>query len=446
MEPGANSERLTSMSTFPQVSARSRWLLPAVAAAVVVAVLVAMVVVVSAVRGRKGPTAPPVLHLASVAGGSFSQPVQPAASASHNGGAAGSSPSGSGWRLEGTLPSGPSSGRVHLLAAGTTTRAFVSALARALGMSGQPQHLNDGWYLVSGTTELSVSELAGRHWTYSNHGCITGPVLDPQTGTACAVAKSAPPIPPSPGAGGAPRGAGFSPPPTASSPVQVPQPQPVPQSVARSLARSVFESVSVNPDAVRVDTAGGQRNIVFSPEVAGWTVLGLETRVSVDEHGQIVDASGWLGTPTAGATYPLISARQAYDQLRQQPQPLMEAGMAPCRSVSGTAGCAPTPDRVVTGARLGLTQAYGTNRGILLVPAWLFQVRDEPTAMAVVAVEAAFLQEPNQPSPGGKPTTRSQPGSIGGGSGTNSGTENTAAPVQVPPAGPSIPPATSPAR
>jgi hypothetical protein len=434
------------MSTFPQVSARSRWLLPVIAAAMVVAVLVAVVVVVSAVRGGNGPTAPPVLHLTSVAGGSLGLPVQPAAGASDKGGAAGSSPSGSGWQLEGTLPNGPSSGRVHLLPAGPTTRAFVSALARALGMSGAPQHLSGGWYLVSGATELSVSELAGRHWSYSNHGCIAGPVLDPQTGTACAVATPAPPIPPAPGASGAPGGTGFSPPPKASSPVPVAQPQPVPENVARSLARPVLEAVGVNPDTARVDTAGGQSNVVFTPEVAGSTVLGLETRVSVDEHGQIVDASGWLATPTASATYPLISARQAYDQLRQQPQPLMELGMAPCRSVSGTAGCAPTPDRVVTGATLGLTQAYSTNHGILLVPAWLFQVRGEPTPTAVVAVEAAFLGEPNQPSPGGKPTTGSQPGSIGGASGTNGSTENTAAPMQVAPAGPSTSPATKPAR
>jgi hypothetical protein len=193
-EPDTDSERLTGMRLSPLASVRSRWLLPVAAAALVAAVLV----VVSAVNGMNGATAPPVLHLAGIAGGSMSQPVQPAAVVSGKGGAVGGSPSGSGWRLEGTLPNGSSSGRVHLLPDGTTAGAAVIVLARALGMSGEPQHLNGGWYLLSGTTELSVSELAGRHWTYSNHGCIAGPVLDPQTGTACAVAHSAPPIPPPP--------------------------------------------------------------------------------------------------------------------------------------------------------------------------------------------------------------------------------------------------------
>lgn len=429
------------MSTFPRASARSRWLLPVVAAAAVVAV----VVVVSAVGGGNSPTRPPVLHLAGVAGGSLGLPAHSAAGASDKGGAPGSGASGSGWRLEGTLPDGPSKGRVHLLPAGAATGAFVSAFARALGMSGERQHLNGGWYLVSGTTELSVSELAGRHWTYSNHGCIAGPVLDPQTGTACAIATAAPPVAVTPDAGGAPDGSGVNPPPTASSSVPVAGPQPVPEHVARSVARPVLEAVGVNPDAARVETAGGQRSVLFSPEVAGSTVLGLETRVSVDEHGQIVDAIGWLATPTAGATYPLISARQAYDLLRQQPQPLMELGM-PCRIVPGTAGCAAMPDRVVTGATLGLTQAYSTDRGSLLVPAWLFQMRGEPTPIAVVAVERAFLGEPKQTSPGGEPTMGSEPGSIGGGSGTNGSTENTGAATQVEPSSPLTAPATKPAR
>jgi hypothetical protein len=395
-------------------------MLPVVAAAAVVAVVVAVVVVGSAVRDGSGPPHPPVLHLASVAGGSLGLPAPSVAGTSNKGGPPGSTVSGSGWQMEGTLPHGPSSGRVHLLPAGATTRAVVSALARALHMSGEPQHLNGGWYLLSGATELSVSELAGRHWTYSNHGCIAGPVLDPATGTACAVSTSAP----APGA----------------------EPQPVPGNVARSVARRVLEAVGVNPDAARVDTAGGQRSVVFSPEVAGLTVLGAETRVSVDEQGQIVDAFGWLATPTEGATYPLISARQAYDQLRQHPQPLMGLSLAPCRIVPGTAGCAPTPDRVVTGATLGLTQAYSTDRGILLVPAWLFQVRGESTPRAVVAVEAAFLGAPEQPFLGGQATTGSEPGSVGGGSGANGSTENTGASTRVVPSGPATAPATQPAR
>ena len=429
------------MTSTQQGPARSRWLLP-VGAAAAVALVVAVVGVVAGVGtvgGSRGPARPPVLHLSSVAGGSVGPPVSPAAGTYEKGGSPvnGSAPvsgaRGTGWRLEGTLPNGPASGRVYLLPAAASARSFVATLAAALGMRGEPQHLKGGWYLVSGTTELSVSELAGQHWIFSNHGCIAGPVLDPQVGTACAVAESAPPI-----RGGGPQPAPFA------------EPIPVQENVARSLARPVLAAVGVNPDDAKVDTEGGQRSVVFSLEVAGSTVLGLETRVTVDKQGQIVDASGWLATPTAAATYPMISARQGYEQLLQQPQPMMALSM-PCQIVPGAQGCAPTPDRVVTGATLGLMQAYSTDLGILLVPAWLFHVRGQSTPVAIVAVQRSFLGQPEPSSPIGAPIVGGQPGSAGGGSGSvgggvapNGSTEASSAPTQLVQGGPATAPGTNP--
>jgi hypothetical protein len=497
--------RLTNMTSTPQGPARSRWLLP-VGAAAAVALVVAVVGVVAGVGGGKGPAQPPVLHLANVAGGSVGLSASPAAGASDKGGSPvnGAAPvsgaRGSGWRLAGTLPKGPSTGRVYLLPAAATTRSFVSTLAGALGMSGAPQHLKGGWYVISGTTELSVSEQAGRHWSYSNHGCIVGPVLDPQVGTACAVAKSSPPIlapvPVNPDVKGpdvkgapAPVGRGANLPPAAGSPTRGVGPQPAPfaqpipvaENVARSLARPVLEAVGVSPAAAKVDTEGGQRNVVFSPAVEGSTVLGLDTLVSIDERGQIVDASGWLSTPAAGVPYPLISARQSYDQLLRQPQPMMALAM-PCQILPGKADCAPIPDRVVTGATLGLMQAYGAtlglmqaygaDRGILLVPAWLFHVSGQSTRVAVLAVQPAFLGQPEPSSPIGGPIVGGQPGSAGGGAGSvgsqpgsvgggpgsggsqpgsvgggvaqNGSTEATGAPTQLEQGGPATAPGTKP--
>jgi hypothetical protein len=433
------------MNTLLHASASTRWFLPVAASAGVVAVVLAMVFGVSAARNGNDPTHLPVLHLSSVAGGSLGLSAAVAADASGKGGAPGSSPGGSGWRLEGKLPDGPSSGQVHLLPAGSATRDFVSALARSLGMSGPPQHLKDGWYLVSGTTELSVSELAGRRWTYSNHGCLAGPVLNPQMSTACAVAQSVPAMPPTPSTNSTPGGSGLNAPPTASQPGRAPEPAPVPENIARRTARPVLAAVGVNPGSARVETAGDQRSVVFSPEVAGFTVLGLETRVSMDEHAQIVDASGWLATSTMGATYPLISARQGYNQLLQQPQPMMLSSM-PCRIVSSTQGCVPAPDHVITGATLGLTQAYSTDRGIQLVPAWLFQVRGDPTPLAVVAVDRAYLGEPKKPSPGGEPTAGSIPGNIGGANRTNDSTQNSGPPTRVGRSDQTTAPGTKPTR
>jgi hypothetical protein len=427
MEPGPSGQRHTSMSTHPKASVSSRWLLPLVAAAVVAA-MVAVVAGVSAAGGRNILTTPPVLHLASVSSGSPGVSALPAAHVAGQGGASGSNPSGSGWQLEGTLPDKPFSGQLYLLPAGPAPQAFVSTLAATLGMNGQPQHRKGGWYLDSGTAELSVSELAGRQWTYSNHGCIAGAAFNPQAGVACAVATSAPPLPPAPGPKDVLGGSGFGPPTAASSSVPLAAPQPVPETVARNVARPVLAAVGINPDSALVETAGSQRSLVFSPDVAGLSVLGLQTRVSVDEHAKIVDASGWLATSTPGAMYPLVSAGQAFDQLRQAPQPLMAQAM-PCRIVAGTQGCAPAPDRTVIGARLGLIQAYSTNGAILLVPAWLFQIRGEPSPVAAVAVDARFLGQPGQHSLGGKATSASVPGTGSGSNSSSGSTANTGAPA-----------------
>src|SRR5664280_525211 len=235
------------MNTLPRTSGFSAWLLPVTASAGVVAVAAAVVFGVSPAHSRNEPTNPPVLHLTRVAGSSLGVSATVVAGASGLGGTQGSSAGGSGWRLEGKLPLGPSSGQVHPLPAGTATRDFVRTLAGSLGMSGQPRHLKDGWYLLSGTTELSVSELAGRHWTYSNHGCITGPVLDPQLGAACALAQPAPPLAAEPSAGWA-AGRGLHAPSTASPPVPSPGLAPVAENIARRVARPVLVAVGVSPD------------------------------------------------------------------------------------------------------------------------------------------------------------------------------------------------------
>jgi hypothetical protein len=427
------------MSPLPQTSARPRRLLPLLAAAAVIAVVMA-VIGLSAVRAGTAPSRPPVLHLANVGTGSVGLPAQSAAGVPMASGGGVASIKGSGWRLEGTLPQGPASGQVHQVPAAPATSNFVSALGHALGMSGQPQHLTGGWYLVSGKRELSVSERAGRHWVYSNHGCIAGPVLDPQMGAGCAVANSVPPVPATPGAKGAPGAGAVKAPTTTASPVPVPfpvpapTPNPVPTNFARNLARPVLAAVGINADAARLQASGGQTSITFSPTVAGLSVFGLQTLVSVDEHGQILDASGWLATASPGARYPLISARQAYNQLLHQPQPMMALAM-PCRVVAGTQGCQPAPDRVVTGATLGLMQEPTADQAILLVPAWLFHLRGDPTPMPIVAINGAYLAGSGPTPPDGKTATGSGPASVSGASGTSPGTAVTAGPTKAP-AGP----------
>lgn len=439
------------MSPLPQTSGRARWLLPLLSAAAV-GTVVAAVIGVSALRTGTGSPTPPMLRLANLGSASgvsrvpVGLPAQSTADSAEDSGGGLTKIKSSGWRLQGTLPQGPSSGQVHLVLAAQQTRAFVIALGRALGMTGKPQHLAGGWYLVSSNTELSVSERPGGHWVYSNHGCIAGPVLDPAAGAGCAIANSVPPRPTergAPGAKSALGAGGTKAPTTTSSPAPVPVPTPVPENVARSIARPVLTAVGINADTAQTWTAGGQTSVTFSPTVTGLNVLGLESSVSIDEHGQIVDASGWLATSTTGPTYPLISAPQAYNQLLHQPQPMMALAM-PCRIVAGTQGCLPAPDRVVTGATLGLMQDSTSDQAILLVPAWLFHLRGEPTPMAIVAIDGAYLVDSGPIPTGNKPATGSGPASVGAGSGTNSGTAITGRSTQVP-VGPANGPVVKPA-
>jgi hypothetical protein len=113
-----------------------------------------------------------------------------------------------------------------------------------------------------------------------------------------------------------------------------------------------------------------------------------------------------------------------------------------CRIVPGSQGCAPIPDRVITTARLALTLTYSTDGDVLLVPAWLFQVRSDPTPVEVLAVERAYLGEPK--AAGATPTTGSVPAKIGWSNGLTSTGPNTGAPTAVGQGGAAAASATSP--
>lgn len=410
------------MSNHPQASARSRPLRPLIAAAAVVAVVLALIGGAYVLRSRKGPTAPPVLHLASVAGASSGVPAASAGGTAVRGGAPGTNNvQGSGWQLVGALPTGPATSQVRQVPAGPVTGALVTTLARALAMKGQPVHVAGGWYLVSGTTQLSVSELSGRQWVYTDQRCINGPVADLQLGADCAMASAPPPVATAPGGGAAARSNGSVNPPTSAAPVPLPTPAPLPASIASAIAGPVLAAVGINVAAAHVEPAGDGVSLNFSPTMAGLQVVGLDTSVSVGGNRQIVDATGWLATSSPGPTYPLISARAAYNQLKAEPQPMMALAMR-CRIVAGQQGCLATPERVVTGATLGLTKAYSTGGEILLVPAWLFHLRGQQDPMTIVAVAGAYLGQPAAPPPGGKPAVGAGSGAVGGSAGTSAST------------------------
>jgi hypothetical protein len=439
MEPDSRLQRQKSMSIQPQGPSGSRRLAPLVAAAVVVVVIGALIGGVYVLRspsGPTGPTTPPVLHLSEVAGAALGSPTASAAGAAVRSSAGTTSLKGSGFSLVGTLPKGPATAAIRRVTAEPVTTTMVSALERALAMTGRPVHVAGGWYLVAGTSELSVSELAGGKWVYTDQRCITAAAVGPQFGADCSQAAPPPPVATAPDTHSVPRGNGNVNPPG----TPVPTPAPLADSIARAIAAPVFAAVGVNVAAVQVQTGGGQASLISSPTVAGLSVVGLDSLVSIGTNRKIVNASGWLAASTPGPMYPLNSARAAYDTLISEPAPMMAPDLA-CRVAAGTQGCLAAPERVVTGGTLGLTQAYSSGGAMLLVPAWLFHLRGQKDPIAVVAVASAYLGQPAPPPESGRATTGSSAGSAGG---TGAMTTSTGSPPQGHPGGPATAPPARP--
>jgi hypothetical protein len=174
-----------------------------------------------------------------------------------------------------------------------------------------------------------------------------------------------------------------------------------------------------------METTGERRILLVSPRVADSPVIGLDTRIVVGADSSVEDASGWLAQPQRGDDYPVIGAREAFEQLRNQPRPMLAE--MPCEIPPGATACPAPPDREVTGARLGLVQAHEGDDGTLLVPAWLFNVRGQLEPAVVLAVAPDYLGDPEAPRSGG-----TSPGGAGGGTSGGSGVA-TANPSQVEP-------------
>jgi hypothetical protein len=198
---------------------------------------------------------------------------------------------------------------------------------------------------------------------------------------------------------------------------------------ARAAARPVLEAVGINPDDALV-RAGQQLGIVVgNPTVEQLPTDGIATSVTVT--GKRVEAAGgWLGGSRAGATYPVISARAAWDHLLRtpMPRPLM-ACPEPMPTGSDPMICGGPV--TVTGATFGLSLHQADGRW-LLVPSWLFEVRGSDAPLPVVAVDPRFLAAPRMTGGGSNGS---------GGSGSSTGSPGT----MVPPDAPAPPGASDPA-
>lgn len=293
------------------------------------------------------PSAPDMLHLAGLAGVSGDAAMGPAFST-------GQHPAG-GYQLRGTLPTGPDRARVYRLAADLTPDQ-LSRLVAALGMHGTPTAVAGQQVLTDEDATLTVTDVAGHPWNYVRNG--PGPKR------------------------------------------WFREPDPPDAMTATRTAAPVLAVTGLDAAAASVQSGGPVATVEADPVVDDLPSSGYATRVSVDPGG-ISSAQGWLGGASGAATYPVISARAAFDRLRTETTPVRYQSFCPLlrdtRPMRDETPpvCPSVPDSTVTGARFGLLQRWARGGTPMLVPAWLFSVlptgSEFPVTVGQVAVDPSFL-------------------------------------------------------
>jgi hypothetical protein len=195
------------------------------------------------------------------------------------------------------------------------------------------------------------------------------------------------------------------------------------------IARPVLDAIGLGDAAVGVSgSSAGTGLVTADPVVGGLPTSGLRTAITV-AGSHVTSGTGWLVRTTAAgdSSYPVVTATEAYQQLRRTPLP-MPLIACPEPMPGGTDPVTCGGPVTVTGAELGLSLQQSVD-GYLLVPAWFFRVEGTDNPLVQVAVDPALVR-PSAPGAGS---------GSGGGSSAGSGgvpvPDLTATPV--PPAPPS---------
>lgn len=339
-------------------------------------------------------------------------------------------------RLTGTLPAGPASAPVYR-PGGQVSGGQVGKLAAALGVRGPVSSLTGVWKVAPagggrGPT-LQVGKDAPDSWAFARDGA--GSACKPPTPSG-AVAHDQICYGAAGAAAGIPAKGGSA----------------VSEARAEQLTAPVFAALGLGGAQVDASqtVAGGIRIVTADPAVGGLPTHGWSTSLQVGPDGTLLNGAGRMAPLARGATYPVVSARQAMGGLRQPgntnvppPQPcgtmhpgatrpgMMHPGAktsaggaaSATAPVRGNAPCiAATPPVNVTGARFGLSLQFVGGRQEL-VPSWLFRVTQpvagaRPTALPAIstlaepAVDPKFIARPTATPPPSLPTP---PGSGSGG-------------------------------
>jgi hypothetical protein len=292
-----------------------------------------------------------------------------------------------GYVLAGSLPTQPTHARVWRWPADhNANSADVAKLAAALGVTGTPERHAHGWVVASQTGELRVRDGGGAQWSFARSDLLSCPPMmidvdhGPGSATAgCATAAAGSVTTVKPGA---------TPPPP-------PVPSPGPDDAAtRAAAQTLLAALGVTGEP-RIEPGGsGVSMLSVAPSLHSLTTQGIDVTMGVDSRG-IRSATGYLLVPTAGDDYPLRSAQSAFDDLAKLPRPEIAMYCGPVPPAAGAEPLAcPTPKPIqVTGATLGL-QLRWDGTGNLLVPAWFFSTEGSTWPIAIVAVDASFIDSP----------------------------------------------------
>jgi hypothetical protein len=401
-----------------------RWGAP-VALAMVVAAVVGGAVWLSGGDGKGSSATPPLLRLSAASGGRDAAMSAADSTAPETSGAA--------YKLVGTLPDGtPADQPIYKLADATADD--VTTVARALGMSGDAKRIDGGWTVRDNDNRLWVRDDGS--WSYGPDCYPDGPVSDKGMEVGCAYAVSGgtavavePPdasvssdgstgdgggSDPNTGSGTGTEPAPDCPPDTKDCTVVDPAPEPLPapevspgpsEAEARAAADKVFAALGLSDARVTVWPGDPTASVQASPRVHGLDTVGLGTYLQVDGDGAITWADGHLPGVVTGPAYPVISAQAAFDKLLDAPRPAMDICMV---RKDGEPGCAEIPPAEVTGAALGLLLDYDADRPVL-VPAWLFDVKDQPDPVAQIAIDPAFLAPPASDDGDPKPLPPGEP-------------------------------------
>ena len=298
----------------------ARWRIPALIAALT-AIAVALVWLISPAGrnvlhspGASGATTtssarPPVLVFQS---GGNARNAAPMAAAAAGGTSKMMAPSGA-YVLTGTLGTGPATASIHTLA--TPTADQVNRLAAAFGLPAAALAAGQ-WTATDGKHVLSVASTAGGNWWYGpKPDCADG---DSKTTGNCAV-RSGGGVASSPGSSVASCPSPSTKPCDDMGPVPAPSEPPVTdEATVRRAAAAILAGAGVALDGARISVQYG--SITVNPLIAGLPTVGVETSVSVDLDGKVGWANGWLGASVDGDTYPVITAQQAFDKLKDQPR------------------------------------------------------------------------------------------------------------------------------